>query len=257
MAETGKSSDEIQVLEEGAIYFVFRPKVETHDPSGLKDVERFAMILKPSGGSAGVRMAIIGRKRLPEIDGHEREWGFIETVDKDAKKLGQALAEQHQDTRTRGERTYPAYRPAGQGVYAFVQKGRDMHLAYALSDPEKPGEVQKAFNIAPEGSFAVSVKNPEKGQPRAAGLSADQKADYPKSKQEEFADRRFAPTDPTLLDYEGAEFIMVGARRNPEENYGIDVEEKAEKMSDQRIFRHLHMAKSRNPVEPLFQGKWA
>ncbi|EKV27349.1 hypothetical protein C882_1851 [Caenispirillum salinarum AK4] len=256
MADDSKNTDDIEVLEEGTIYFAFRPKVETHDPSGLKDVERFSMILVPSGRKS-VRMAIIGRKRLPEIDSHEREWGFIETVGKDPKKLGQDLAEQHQDTKTRGERTYPAYRPAGQGVYAFVQKGRNMHLTYALSDPEKPGEVQKAFNIAPEGSFALSVKNPEKGQPRAAGLSDEDKADYPKSKQEEFEGRRFAPTDPSLLDYEGAEFVMVGARRDPEEDYDLDIEEKADKMSDERIFRHLHMAKTRNPVEPLFDGKWA
>lgn len=251
-----RKSDEIEVLEEGSIYFTFRPKVETHDPSGLGDVERFHMILVPKGRKH-MRMAVVGRKRLPDLTDHERTWGFIEAVKTDAKAMGESLAEHHQDTKTRGERTYPANRPAGEGVYALVQKGRQMHLAYALTQPEKPGPVQKALNIAPEGSFAISIKNPEKGQPTATGLSDEGKADYPKSRQEEFADRRFAPTDPALLDYEGAEFVLVGARSNPEEDYDLDIEEKAEDMSDERIFRHLHMAKSRNPVEPLFKGTWS
>lgn len=248
--------DDIDVLEDGTIYFTFRPKVEEHDPQGLDDVERFHVILVPSGGGK-TRMAVIGRKRLPDLDDHERNWGFVEAVKTDPKALADSLQEQTQQTKTRGERTYPAHRAAGEGAYAFVQKGRTMHLVYALTQPETPGPVQKALNIAPEASFAVSVKNPEKGAPRNAGLSEDAKADYPKSKQKEFEGRRFAPTDPTLLDYEGAEFILVGARRNPEDDYGIDIEEKAERMSDERIFRQLRMARSRHPTDPLFAGRWA
>lgn len=246
---------DIDVLEEGTIYFTFRPKVETHDPEGMDDVERFHMILAPTGKKM-FRMTVIGRKRLPDVEDHERNWGFVEAIKKDAKAMAESLREQSQQTRTRGERTYPAHRAAGQGVYALVQVGRDMHLVYALGQPEKPGPVQKALNIAPEASFVLSVKNPEKGAPPGAGLPEKGKADYPKSKQKEFAGRRFAPSDPGLLDYEGAEFILVGARRNPEDQYGLDIEEKADRMSDERIFRQLRMARSRHPTEPLFEGKW-
>ena len=30
-----------EVIEQGDIYFIFRPKVEQHDPKGVQDVERF------------------------------------------------------------------------------------------------------------------------------------------------------------------------------------------------------------------------
>lgn len=33
-----------------------------------------------------------------------------------------------------------------------------MHLAYALEHPECPAEVQRAFKIAPEASFALLAK---------------------------------------------------------------------------------------------------
>lgn len=43
-----------------------------------------------------------------------------------------------------------------------------MHLSYRLELPEKPGQVQADLRIAPEASYALSVKNPEKGGPAYA-----------------------------------------------------------------------------------------
>src|SRR5271165_6625217 len=51
-------------------------------------------------------------------------------------------------------------RPAGEGVYALFLHGNHTHLAYVLELPLIPGEVQKAFNIKPEGGFVLAVKNP-------------------------------------------------------------------------------------------------
>lgn len=256
MATDPKDVD-IQVLEQGTVYFVFRPTVETHEPQGFEDVERFHMILRPRGQKM-FRMAVIGRKRLPDLKGHEREWGFIEAIKRDAREVEEALVEHHQETKTRGERTYPATRPAAEGVYAFVQKGRNMHLAYELELPEKPGPVQKALNIATEGSFVISVKNPEKGgSPRGAGLSEEDKADYPKSKQKEFAGRKFAPTDPELLNYEGAEFVLIGADPDVCRDLDIDLPTREDNEKTAGVLRQLRMAKSRHPLEPLFEGKWA
>ena len=62
--------------------------------------------------------------------------------------------------------------PAGEGVYVLTRTGKTMHLAYALELPEKPGPVQKQLNIEPEASFALSIKNPEKGSPRNTGLDS-------------------------------------------------------------------------------------
>jgi len=132
-----------------------------------------------------------------------------------------------------------------------------MHLSYALELPEKPDEVQKAFRIAPEASFAVSVKNPEKGQPKGAGLRPGQKADYPDRLQEAFRDRRFAREDVRFLDYEGAELVMVGARTDPEQEYGLALETEDDDCEHAKAVRRLRMVRSRHPVKPLFEGEWA
>src|SRR3546814_20540451 len=95
-----------------------------------------------------------------------------------------------------------------------------MHLAYALELPERHGAVQKALNIAPEASFVLSVKNPERGSPKNAGLDEEDEADYPKSLQKEFRGRRLATEDPKQLEYEGAEIVRIGAQRKPEKASG-------------------------------------
>lgn len=131
-----------------------------------------------------------------------------------------------------------------------------MYLAYSLELPERPGEVQQELKISAEASYALSVKNPEAGQPRAAGLSEQAKADYPDKLQEVFRGRRFAREDMRLLDYEGAEFILVGARPDPEKAYGIALGTEKEDYAHADIITRLRMVKSRHPVTPLFEGTW-
>jgi hypothetical protein len=100
------------------------------------------------------------------------------------------------------------------------------------------------------------VKNPERGQPPGAGLREIQKADYPDRLQTEFRGRRFERDDIKPLDFEGAEFILVGARTDPLSAYGIELPTEEEDYRHAEIIRELHMVKSRHPVEPLFQGHW-
>ncbi len=140
----------------------------------------------------------------------------------------------------------PAARPAGEGVYALLRTNGKMHLAWALELPEQPGEVQKAFNIPAQASLAISIKNPEKGGPRSAQLSEEQKADYPQRLQKEFRDRRFATEDPRLLDYEGAEIILIGARKNPSQAYQVDLQPEDESEASADMFRQLRFAQSRS-----------
>lgn len=249
-----------EIIEQGNIYFLYRPKV--HEPDGPEqeaegpqDVQNLYMVLKPQGGK--FRLINIGRDRLPDIDAHERHWGFVEMIASSGKEIEEKLRSETYETKTRGERVQPAARPAGEGVYAIVRDGRKTYLAWALELPKEPGPVQKAFRIPKEASLAISVKNPEKpGGPRGAQLSEEQKADYPKELQEEFRDRRFATEDPRLLDYEGAQIVFVGARDNPEEAYGIDLEPEEESLRSAEIFKELRLAKSRHPIEPLLRGEW-
>jgi hypothetical protein len=145
-----------------------------------------------------IRLLIVGRKRLPKADEHERFWGFVDDVTHSADTLERRLRESKYKTRTRRRRHAPAVRPAGEGVYAIALLDGQMHLAYALELPQQPSEVQRAFNIAPEAGFALSIKNPEAGAPPGVGLSEEQKPDYPERLQEEFRGRRFEREDARL-----------------------------------------------------------
>lgn len=244
-----------EVLERGDIFFIYRPKTNEDEPAGLDDVQRFYLALRPAGGKH-VRLCVAGRKHLPGADEHERIWGFVDMATDDEHRIEKALREEHHETRTRGEQELPAARPAGEGVYAILLEGGQMHLVYKLELPEKPDEVQHAFNIAPKASFALSVKNPEKGQPNGAGLGSDRDADYPKKLQQKFRDRRFDREDVELLNYEGAEFILVGTQRDPEAAYGIELDADHEDYTHSDTKRHMHMVKSRHPVAPLIKGSW-
>ncbi|MDG4650156.1 hypothetical protein P6F26_17035 [Roseibacterium sp. SDUM158017] len=252
MAEAGQDTE---LLEDGDIFFLFRPKVDEDEPSGADDVQRFYIALRPRGGH-DVRLCVVGRKHMPDVGEHERVWGFVDLVTDDERKIEGALREETYETKTRGERTRPAVRPAGEGAYAVTLEDGQMHLSYELELPEDPGSVQKTFAIAPKASFALSVKNPEKGQPKGAGLQDEDKADYPERLQEKFGDRRFDREDVELLNREGAEFVMVGARRDPEKSYGVDLQAEDEDYESSDTARRMRLVKSRHPAKPLLEGGW-
>jgi hypothetical protein len=146
--------------------------------------------------------------------------------------------------------------PAGEGSYAITLLGGQMHLSYLLELPEHPSEVQRAFRIAPEASFALSIKNPEASTPPGVGLRDEEKADYPDQLQAEFGDRRFGREDVRMLDYPGAEFILVGARSDREEADGKGLASRKDMRWIPDMFRQLHLQNRRHPVKPLFEGKW-
>jgi hypothetical protein len=265
MAKKTEPESPQEILEQGNIYFLYRPKVRSEGESeggnreaaaeDIDDVQNFYIVLKPHGGR--FRLINVGRKRLPDIEGHERIWGFVEKVADSGKEIEEELQRDTYETKTRGERVRPAARPAGEGVYALVREGNRLHLIWALELPKKPGPVQKAFNIPEEASLAISIANPEKrGGPRTAQLGEEQEAQYPKSLQKEFRGRKFATEDPRLLDYEGAQVIFIGARNDPEEAYDIDLQPEKESEGSADIFKQLRFARSRHPVEPLLRGEW-
>jgi hypothetical protein len=67
------------IVEKGDIFFAYRPRTGEDKAKGLEDVQRFFMVLKPEGQNL-VRLAVLGRKRLPQAKEHERIWGFVDTV---------------------------------------------------------------------------------------------------------------------------------------------------------------------------------
>ena len=254
--QADRAPDPKKILETGDIFAFYRPRLDAEDPHGLEDVQRFYIVLRPGRKRPRLRMLTVGRKRLPDIASHERSWGFVDLVTGSPRVLGRVLGEERYETKTRGTRTLPPARPAGEGVYAFVRIGQKLYLAYELELPRKRGAVQRALNIEARGSYALSIKNPRASTPPGIGLAEEQEADYPPQLLREVRGRRFASEDVRLLDYEGAEFVLVGAQLDP--GRALDVELPAERESGDNadIFRRLQLARENHPIEPLLSGSW-
>lgn len=256
-ADTGsRDNHETEILERGHIFFFYRPRVDEEDPEGLSDVQRFFIVLRAEP-SHRMRLLTVGRKRLPDVERHERNWGFVDVVSSDIGDIRKVLEPYSYGTKTRGEQHQPGARVAGEGVYAVALRDGRMHLAYHLDKPEKPGDVQHALNIEPQASFALSVKNPERSSPRGRGLRQQDEPDYPDRLQEEFRGRRFATEDIALLDYEGAEFLLIGATPDPERRYDLGLENEGNGTPDQALFRLLRAGLRDERIKPLFEGRWA
>lgn len=247
-----------EVLEKGNIYFAYRPRVGAREAEGLKDVQRTFMILEKTGGQKVFRLIVLGKKKLPELEsGGQKFWGFVDKVGHKPEEILEELDRSTYETRTRGERELEPARLAGEGVYAIVRHDDHTHLAYELELPKKRGPVQIDLNIEAEGSYIVSVKNPERPAPRGAGLGEEQKPDFPQKLQAEFHGKRFADIDPRMLDVEGAEILLIGASEDPEKDLGIKLDPQHETEDTAEIFNELRLDKSQHPIEPLIKGDWA
>ncbi|MDR3638106.1 MAG: hypothetical protein P4L84_30150 [Isosphaeraceae bacterium] len=242
----------IKVLEQGEIYFLYRPHLEEFAPEGLLDIRRFYMVLHPEGQER-FRLIAIGKKKLPgsDTDG-ERHWGFVDGVFPSADEL-RRVAAGVSSTMGGAENL----RPAGEGVYSLVLHGNHTHLAYVLEAPQLLGTVQEAFNIQTEGRMVVAVKNPQAVSPPGVGLEVDFQADFPEELKARFGDRRWTPVDPPgFLDYEGAELVLIGGRDDLGADLGIDLNAHPKDEETAEIFKDLHMEKSERTIKPLFQGIW-
>lgn len=100
----------------------------------------------------------------------ERTWGFVQKVGRQPEDIEDVLDRLTYSTQTRGERHLAPPRPAGEGVYAIARHENHTHLAFALELPERPGKVQQELNIPPEGSYIITMKNPDVEAPPGAGL---------------------------------------------------------------------------------------
>ena len=254
--QAGRTPDPKKIAETGDIFFFYRPRIDSAGAQGLEDVQRFYIALRPARKRPRIRLLTIGRKRLPDLSSHERSWGFVDLVTGSTRLLARVLGEESYETKTRGRRHLPAARPAGEGVYALARLGDKLFLAYERELPRRPGAVQRAINIAQRGSYALSIKNPLASTPPGVGLREDEEADYPPELLREFRGRRFASEDVRLLDYPGAEFVLIGADPEPERALAIEMPAERETADSADIFRTLHLARERQPIEPLLSGSW-
>lgn len=245
-----------EVLESGNIYFCYTPRVERDDVDNLNDVQQFYFVLAPHNKS-NYRLIVIGKKRLPEVDGDgNNNWCFVESVTQSAKELEQGLRAETYQTKTLGERYQPAARPVGEGIYEIVKYRGHTNLIYALELPEDLGEAQQDLGIKAEASYIITIKNPEGASPNGMGLADEEKADLPEHLQNRFQQRRFVPAEPPeFLDYPGVELILIGATSDVTAELGIELDPATETEDTAEILNDLRM-RNRHPIEPLFTGEW-
>lgn len=164
------------ILEKGIIYFFMRGRVNIEEPESVQDIARSYILLRPIAKDArlgegpladvgNTRLLALPKKTLP-VSGKDRFMVFVEksgaSYDEIKKEF---LAASEYETKTAGTRRTPAATPVGEGVYAITSTGRDSHLAYLLTLPEKLDEVQEELGLKKEGSFIISTKNPQHSGP--------------------------------------------------------------------------------------------
>ncbi len=234
------------VVEQGRLFFFYRPKVEMEEASSLDEVQRFYMIFAPQEGSGRKpRLAIIGKKRLPKVSAHERFFGFIDSVGDSLEALTAKLGPKTYKTKTRGTRHVAAARAVGEATYAIVNRGGSgaakTDLVLKVLVPQQPGEVQEDFAIPQEGLYGFSIKNPSNEPGSAQGeapggsgsgsgggqaIGLEEKADFPEEKCKEFGNYAWiGVTDPTLLEYERCEFLLVAATEDVQGELGAAAQE--------------------------------
>jgi hypothetical protein len=249
------------VLEQGDIFFFYRPKVRSNKVDSIEDVRRFIMVLAPESKNRKdlYRLFVIGKKSLPEIRqtearSSERYWarvgGIFDRPDQLTKEL---LSKEFRE----GD----IARPVGEGKYAIVShRNKHTELAFVLELPEEPGEAQKELGIEKEASYIITVINP-KIPKRAEDLPTTENVPaYPESILNEFNENEnFIPLSRNLkfIDYQNAQIILVGAREGRDkikQELGIDIESEDENERSADIFTRLRMQKEQVPIRPLIQG---
>ncbi|GAA5852860.1 hypothetical protein JCM8547_004712 [Rhodosporidiobolus lusitaniae] len=234
------------VLEKGHIYFLYRPKVETNDPQSIDDIQRFHFLLVPEDSKLH-RLIAVGKKQLPDASqGGRPMWGEVFNIGEDLKALKEALGPSTYETKTRGTRHQPGARVTGAGAYVLhstenpPENSSNMsavyhtHLAYELAIPHEIGEVQEALHIESTGSFTLQVKNPDSAttNPIVGNQPKSKHPQFPPALKELFT-TKYIPTDPpALLDYPGAELLLIPSKHSAAEAVGenakkeLDEEEK-------------------------------
>ncbi|KAI0202011.1 hypothetical protein F4808DRAFT_92181 [Astrocystis sublimbata] len=219
--EPGAREDEVpsSILEKGVIYFFFRGRVGIDEPSNVNEIQRSFMVLRPLNpgaklgegtieDAANLRLIAVPKKVFPR-SGKDRWIAFVEKKDASLKELkDEFLSSSEYETKTMGTRHTNAATPAAEGIYAITTTGRESHLAYMITLPSELGEVQTELGLKQKGSFILSTRNPAYDAPRNVALPEGPA--YSKEVQDEFASRRWAPTQPHHLNYVNTQFLLIG-----------------------------------------------
>src|SRR5919197_5891880 len=126
------TNPDAEILEQGDIYFFYRPKKDSEEVKGVEHVRRFFMVTAPEKRSGGgeernssdnksdlYRLFIIGKKSLPEVRKtearvSERYWARVGGIFKDANELTKELLSAD-EFRRGDDDDDAAARPVGEG----------------------------------------------------------------------------------------------------------------------------------------------
>src|SRR6185312_3976386 len=260
------NNNEAQILEQGDIYFFYRPKKGAEEVKGIEDVRRFFMVIAPEESQL-YRLFIIGKKSLPEVRktearASERYWARVGGIFKEPDELAREL---FSDEFRKGD----AARPVGEGKYAIVRHHQNhTELAYILEMPKEPGEAQKELGIEKEASYIILVINPKVARPpstggRGAGSlpSIEEPVKYPEEVLKEFDETEnfvSLDKDTKFIDYQNAQIILIGAREGRDvirSEMGIEIAEESPQQQSADIFNKLNLRREQVPIRPLTEGK--
>jgi hypothetical protein len=239
----------IEKLEEGDIFFFYRPRIAVHEVHGRKDVQRFYMVLAAKWPLKIYRLFVVGRKKLPHLtEGQHperRNWAVVVLVSQNAKDIRDELAAFEYETKTRGKRFVPAAKPLGEGRYQLLRHRDHTELACALELPKHVGPAQQEFEILEEASYIVAVKHPDISTPGAP--STKDKPAYPERLRRKFGHHRWIDAEPDLIDYENAQLLLLAA-------HSKEVDTEDEELSTPEVCRELRVSCERDKVTPLLEG---
>lgn len=266
--EVSIENNESDILEQGNIYFFYRPKKDSSKVKDIDDVRRFFMVTasdKQNNRSTSknklgkfFRLFVIGKKSLPEIRksearASERYWARVGGIFEDQNDLTKEL---FSDEYREGDTA----RPVGAGKYVIVRHQKHSEIAYVLETPDMPGDAQDELGIEKEARYVISVINPK--SPAPEGLpSAEEHPKYPDKVLKEFdKNEKFTSllADTQLIDFPNAQVILIGAREGKDiikNDLGIDLDNNNKRKKDLDILNKLRTSFKEVPTKPLTEGK--
>ena len=249
------------LLEQGDIFFFYRPKVRSEKVESIEDVRRFFMVLAPESKNKKdlYRLLVIGKKSLPEIRdtearSSERYWARVGGIfDNPTQLTNELLSKEFREGNMA--------RPVGEGKYAIINHSNNhTELAFVLELPKELGEAQKDLGIEKEASYIVTVINPKIPKREKYLPTTEDAPKYPESVLKDFNDNKnFVPLSRNLkfIDYQDAQIILIGAREGKDtltQELRITVENERENEHSADIFTRLRIRKDQLPIKPLVEG---
>ncbi|KAJ4356984.1 hypothetical protein N0V95_002856 [Ascochyta clinopodiicola] len=208
------------ILEKGVIYFFTRNRVSVDEAESVGDLQRTFFVLRPlpTGAKLGDgavqdlknnRLFALPKKVFPKSH-NDRFMAFVEKANTSIQDLKDNFFKGAEyNTQTQGTRHTDPVTPVAEGVYLITRtEDATTHLVYSTTIPSEIGEVQEDLGIKDQGSFIISVKNPERSGPASASLP--QKPDFSKDIIDEFRGLAWSEVKPKYLDHEYCQILLIG-----------------------------------------------